>query len=102
MESGQWSLNECLIRGPNSSNSMLEVALRFRCHEVAMTFDLTKAYNSLHTGLVEKNLRRFDRSGPWLDYAFDRVAFGDLPSANLLEIARNLVDLILIQLLLEK
>ena len=94
LKNGSWSLNECLARGPNSLNSMLDIALRFRCHEVGMVFDLTKAYNSLVTGPVERNLRRFvwrfNMDEDWCDYAFDCVAFGDLPAANLLEIARNL------------
>ena len=94
LKNGKWSLNECLVRGPNSLNPMLNIALRFRCHEVGMVFDLTKAYNSLITGPVERHLRRFIwRFSPnetWREFAFDRVAFGDLPSANLLEIGRNL------------
>ena len=59
LKNGTFSLNECLARGPNSLNSMLEISLRFRCHEEGMVFDLTKAYNALKTGPVEKNLRRF-------------------------------------------
>ena len=73
---------------------MLNITLRFRCHEEGMVFDLTKAYNSLKTGPVEKNIRRFvwrfDVDSDWEDYAFDCVAFGDLPAANCLEIGRNL------------
>ena len=94
LKNGKYSLNECLVRGPNSLNSMLDVALRFRCHEVGMVSDLTKAYNSLKTGPVEKHLRRFvwrfNPNEAWKDYAFDCVAFGDVPAANLLEIARNI------------
>ena len=94
LKNGKYSLNECLARGPNSLNSMLDIALRFRCHEEGMVFDLTKAYNALKTGPVEKNLRRFVwRFSPedeWQDFAFDCVAFGDIPAANLLEIGRNL------------
>ena len=37
---------------------MWDVLVRFRCYEIAMVYDLTKAYNSLHTGIVEKHLRR--------------------------------------------
>ena len=59
-----------------------------------MVFNLTKAYNALKTGPVEKNLRRFVwRFSPedeWEDYAFDCVAFGDIPAANCLEIGRDL------------
>ena len=57
LKNGTRSLNECLARGPNSLNSMLDITLRFRCHEEGMVFDLTKAYNSLKTGPIEKNLR---------------------------------------------
>ena len=94
LKNGTYSLNECLARGPNSLNSMLDISLRFRCHEEGMVFDLTKAYNSLKTGLVEKHLRRFvwrfDPSEEWADYAFDCVAFGDIPAANCLTIGMNL------------
>ena len=94
LKNGVRSLNECLARGPNSLNSMLDITLRFRCHEEGLVSDLTKAYNGLKTGPVEKNLRRFvwrfKPEDEWEDFAFDCVAFGDLPAANLLEIGRNL------------
>ena len=94
LKNGTFSLNECLARGPNSLNSMLGITLRFRCHEEGMVFDLTKAYNALKTGPIERNLRRFVwRFSPedeWQDFAFDVVAFGDLPAANCLEIGRDL------------
>ena len=94
LKNGTWSLNECLARGPNSLNSMLDITLRFRCHEEGMVFDLTKAYNALKTGPVERNLRRFVwRFSPeddWGDFAFDVVAFGDIPAANFLEIGRDM------------
>ena len=93
LKNGTYSLNECLVRGPNSLNSMHDISLRFRCHETGMVFDLTKAYNGLKTGPVEKHLRRFIwRFSPdddWIDFALDAVAFGDIPAANCLEIGRN-------------
>ena len=68
--------------------------LRFRCHETGLVFDLTKAYNCLKTGPVERHLRRFiwrfSQESPWLDCAFDVVHFGDCPAANCLEIGRNI------------
>ena len=95
LNNGGNSLNSCLPTGPNSLNPMLDITLRFRCHVCGLVFDLTKAYNSLHTGPVEKHLRRFvyrfDPSGDWEDYAFDVVAFGDNPAANCLEIGRDMV-----------
>ena len=93
LKNGSYSLNDCLIRGPNSLNSMVDVSLRFRCHMVGMVFDLTKAYNRLKTGPVERHLRRFiwrfSPDDPWSDFALDSVMFGDLPAANCLEIGRN-------------
>ena len=93
LKNGTYSLNECLIRGPNSLNSMLDISLRFRCHDEGMVFDLTKAYNRLKTGPVEKHLRRFiwrfSSDDDWIDFALDSVAFGDIPAANFLEIGRN-------------
>ena len=59
LNNGGNSLNSCLVGGPNSLNPMLDIALRFRCYECGLVFDLTKAYNSLLTGVIEKNLRRF-------------------------------------------
>ena len=94
LNNGGRSLNDCLPTGPNSLNPMLDIMLRFRCHECGMISDLTKAYNCLHTGPVERHLRRFvyrfDPTDVWQDYAFDVVAFGDNPAANLLEIGRNM------------
>ena len=58
-----------------------------------MFFDLTKAYNSLQTGPVEKHLRifiwRFSPDEEWKDYDLDCVAFEDLQAANLLEIRKE-------------
>ena len=33
LKNGSTSLNGCMIAGPNSLNSMLNIGLRFRCHE---------------------------------------------------------------------
>ena len=94
LRNGTTSLNGCMFSGPNSLNSMYNIGIRFRCHEVGLTYDLTKAYNSLVTGPVEKHLRRliwrFDPDEDWTDYAFATMHYGDLPASNLLEIGRNL------------
>ena len=94
LKNGGKSLNDCLITGPKSLNSMFDIMLRFRCHECGLVFDLTKAYNCLKTGPVERHLRRFiwrfSQDEPWMDFAFDCVAFGDCPAANCLEIGRDM------------
>ena len=89
------SLNSCLPKGPNSLNDMFAIALRFRCHAVTFMFDLSKAYNSMRTGIVEKHLRRFvwrsSDAEDWQDFAINRVHFGDQSAACQLEVAKQLV-----------
>merc|ERR1712082_90888 len=69
--------------------------LQFRAREVGLAFDLSKAYNTLRTGLTERHLRqflwRFDHEGPWLDLALDRVHFGDRSAASQLEVGKDMV-----------
>ena len=94
LKNGGKSLNDCLITGPKSLNSMFDIMQRFRCYECGLVYDLSKAYNQLKTGPVERHLRRiiwrFSVNEPWVDYAFNDVHFGDTPAANFLEIGRNL------------
>ena len=64
------SLNQILMKGPNCLNSLVEVLIRFRSYETALIFDLSKAYNSLLTGPVEKFTRLIvwrdcDRTAEW-------------------------------------
>ena len=88
---GSPSLNSILMKGPNSLNSMLDIMLRWRCWDVALQYDLAKAYPTMRTGLLERHLRRFfwrfSPTDPWEEYAFDRVAFGDLSAGCELEVA---------------
>ena len=94
LKNGGKSLNDCLPKGPNSLNSMWDVIFHFMCHEVGLVFDLTKAYNSLHTGIVEKHLRRliwrFNPEDDWMDYGFVVVAFGNKPAGEFLELGKQL------------
>ena len=81
---GSPSLNSILMKGPNALNSMLDIMIRWRSWDVVIQYDLSKAYNTMHTGLTERHLRRFlwrfDPGGPWLEFSFDRVHFGDVPA----------------------
>ena len=92
---GSPSLNSILMKGPNSLNSMLDIMLRWRCWDVAVHYDLSKAYNTMRTSLLERHLRRFLwRFSPvdqWEEYAFDRVAFGDLSAGCELEVSLHKV-----------
>ena len=92
---GGHSLNSCLPKGPNSLNDMLAITLRFRCHPLVFMFDLSKAYNTMRTGIVERHLRRFiwrpSETDEWMDYAIDRVHFGDQSAACQLEVSKQMV-----------
>ena len=93
LKNGKYSLNDCLPKGPNSLNSMYDIMMRFRCYQTGLVYDLSKAYNTMQTGLVEKHLRRlvwrFNDDEPWTDYGFTCVAFGDRPAAAQLELAKK-------------
>ena len=58
-------------------------------------YDLSKAYNTMKTGIVERHLRRFiwkfNEEDPWLDMAIDVVHFGDQPAACQLECCKKRV-----------
>ena len=88
------SLNSILMKGPNCLNSLVDVLIRFRSYEVALVFDLTKAYMSLITGLIEMMVRLIvwrdcDRTRDWQIYGFKRVIFGDQCASVQLEVAKN-------------
>ena len=55
--------------------------------------DISKAYQSLHTGKKEADLRLFlwrkNPGNPWETYSYDRVNFGDLIAALCLELAKK-------------
>ena len=93
------SLNSIMAKGPNCLSDQWEVLARFRNYEVPLTSDVTKAYYSMETGLVEMHLRRViwrdcETDEPWKIYAYVVVSFGDRPAAVLLEICiRKTVDL---------
>ena len=86
------SLNEMLAKGPNILNDIWELLIRFRSYRVGLISDVTKAYHSLKTGILEKHVRRVvwrhgDSKAAWRVYGFCVVTFGDRPAAVLLHIA---------------
>merc|ERR1712237_307113 len=54
------NLNDLMIKGPNTLADLYSNLLKFRSYEIALVFNITKAYNSITTGLVERHIRR-----PW-------------------------------------
>ena len=89
------SLNECMDRGPNTLTDITQVLIKWRGFEETLLYDLSKAYQSLRVGDLERNLRRFKwRDSPdeaWANYAYDRVTFGDEVASLALESAKKVV-----------
>ena len=50
------SLNSCVAKGPNSLCNMYDMLLKFRTYEVGLAFDISKAYHTMGTGVVDKFL----------------------------------------------
>ena len=89
------SPNECMQEGPNALASLLEVLIGFRMYEVALVYDMSKAYQSISTGLVERHVRRIvwrwcDPSKPWESLAYNVVTFGDQIAGLVLELVKGL------------
>ena len=75
--------------------SLLEVLFGFRMCEVALVYDLTKAYQSIMTGEVERNVRRIiwrfgDVTSDWKIFGYNVVTFGDQVAGLVLEIVKSL------------
>ena len=88
---GSTNLNDITVKGPNTLADVYDNLFKFRSYQVALMFDITKAYNSIKTGLVEKHLRRFwfcinPLSEEWKILGFNCVQFGDCPAAAFMTI----------------
>lgn len=84
-------MNDILAKGPNMLNNLWELMIRFRAYRYGLISDITKAYHSMRTALLEMNLRHvvWGHANPnlkWKVYRFTVVAFGYRPAAALLEI----------------
>ena len=86
------SLNDILVKGPNTLNSCYGIQLKFRCHPIAIVCDISKMYHQVETTLVERHLRRLlwrhlDTSAEFKCYGIETVNFGDRPAAAIVTIA---------------
>ena len=90
-KNGTTNLNDLTVKGPNTLADIYENLFKFRSYQVALIFDISKAYNSIRTGLVKKHLRRlwfrFNPQEEWKLFGFNCVQFGDRPAAALMTIA---------------
>ena len=85
------SLNDCLYTGPNFGQSILDILLRFRLHEVALVGDVEKAFLMVSVADRDRDVLRFlwikDAKATQPEIAimrFTRVVFGVSASPFLL------------------
>ena len=85
------NLNDLTVKGPNTLADIYENLFKFRSYQVTLIFDISKAYNSIRTGLVKKHHRRlwfrFNPQEEWKLFGFNCVQFGDRPAAAQMMIA---------------
>ena len=94
-ETVKLSPNNCMLEGPNALNSLLEILIGFRINEVALVYDLKKAYQSIAKGEVERHVRRVlwrwgDTSADREVYGYNVVTFGDQAAGLILELVKGL------------
>ena len=53
------SLNDQLLVGPMVHSSLVDVLLRFRCHKVALTTDVSRTYRIVFPPKTQHDLHRF-------------------------------------------
>ena len=77
------SLNDCLHVGPSLNSLLLDILLRFRVHDVAVTADIEKAFLNIEIDPGHRDLLRFlwvedvDKESPEIKLLrFTRVVFG--------------------------
>ena len=93
------SLNNILLKGPNSLNPLLQSLTKWRTHEETVVWDYEKAYHTIHTHPPEMHLCwlvwRFSPEDEWETYGVDRMMFGDKPATTALEVVkRKVADLL--------
>ena len=89
------SLNSITAKGPNMLVDPYKILIRYRHYIKSLNSDITKAYYAMHTGLVEKHVRRVlwrncDKSARFKIYGYVVVPFGDIPAAVFLEICMRM------------
>ena len=75
---GSTNFNDITVKGPNTLADVYDNLFKFRRYQVALIFNITKAYNSIKTRLVEKHLRRFwfcinPLSEEWKTFVFNCI-----------------------------
>ncbi|KAK3082830.1 hypothetical protein FSP39_006584 [Pinctada imbricata] len=80
------SLNDVLLKGPDLSNSLLGILLRFRREAVAVTMDIEQMFYNFKVTTDHRDFLRFlwhadnDPEKPLVDYRMTVQVFGNSPS----------------------
>ena len=82
------SLNDCLLKGPNSNDDLLRIVLRFRRHNVPLVGDVAKMYLNIAIEECDRDFLRFlwrdgDPKKEVKAYRMTKVTFGIRDSAHL-------------------
>ena len=88
------SANDVMYKGADRLASMYEILARWRQYEVALLWDVSKAYNAVITNPPENFIRcqvwRFGKTdSPWRMFQYRRMAFGDLIASLGLELVKE-------------
>ena len=89
--SGSYSLNDCLEKGPNLTPLIFDVLLKFRTHKIGITSDIEKAFHQIIINPEDRDMLRM----LWYEninltpkeivqYRFCRLVFGLTPSPVIL------------------
>ena len=86
------SLNDILMKGPNSLSDLFSIQLKFRTYQCALIGDIQKMYHSIQTTERERHLRRvlwrnMKTEQPIKTYGTETVTFGDKPAAAISAVA---------------
>ena len=86
------SLNDILMKGPNTLSDLFKIQLKFRCYVFPMVCDIKKMYHSIKTTNQELHLRRIvyrdlDPSKPVKTYGITTVNFGDRSAGTIATVA---------------
>ena len=74
------SLNDHLLVGPTVHPTIIDIVLRFQCHQVALTTDVSRMYKVVllleHQRYLHRFVWREDPQQPNNDYRMTRLTFG--------------------------
>ena len=75
---------------------LYNILIRWRSYNKALSYDVTKAYHSIHVAEQERMMRlvvwRFSADSPWVTDTNNRLGFGCPPSSCFLELVKRLAS----------